>query len=251
MKPSFCGLLAIILLSGPGGPTRGDNNDASAVLDRAIEALGGQTKLSQPKAIAWKARGKAFDDGNESAFTNETTVQDLTHFRMEWEDEVGGNFARGVTVVSGERGWRKYDGEARDLDGNRLANHKRNIYLLVIPVTLVPLKAGAFLVEPATDENVDGKPAAGIKVVGPDGKEFLLYFDKQTGLPVKLVARVPGVPGQEVTQETIFRDYKDFDGIKKATRLERRRDGEKILEQEITEFKVLDRVPPETFSEPQ
>jgi hypothetical protein len=250
MKPVLFALLAIVLASGPGGPARGDDKGAIAIVDRAIEALGGQARLSQARAIAWKARGKSFDDGNESAFTNETTVQDLTHFRMEWEDEIGGNLVKGVTVVNGDKGWRQYGGDLRELDGNRLANHKRNIYLLVVPVMLVPLKAGAFLMEPAGEESVDGKPAAGIKVVGPDGKEFLLYCDQQSGLPVKLVARVPGFQGQEVTQETFFRDYKDFDGIKKATRLERRRDGEKILEQEITEFTVLEQVRPETFAEP-
>jgi hypothetical protein len=51
-----------------------------------------------------------------------------------------------------------------------------------------------------------------------------------------------GSQGREFTQETTFGDYKEFDGIKKATKIERRRDGEKILEQEITEFKVLDKI---------
>ena len=60
-----------------------------------------------------------------------------------------------------------------------------------------------------------------------------------------------GSQGREFTQETTFGDYKEFDGIKKATKIERRRDGEKILEQEITEFKVLDKIAPETFAQPQ
>jgi hypothetical protein len=256
MKPCLCALraflalIALLVISAPGAPARGADQGASAIVDRAIEALGGQAKLSQIRAIVWKARGKTFDDGSTSAFTNETTVQDLAHFRMEWEDEVDGNLVRGVTVIDGDKGWRKYAGEIRDLDANRLANHKRNIYLLVVPVLLVPLKSGAFLLERAGEEDVDGKPAAGVKVVGPDGKEFFLYCDKETGLPVKLAARIGGGPGQEFLQESIFRDYRDFDGIKKATRHERRRDGAKILEQEIFDFRVLDQVAPGTFGEP-
>jgi DNA invertase Pin-like site-specific DNA recombinase len=53
------------------------------------------------------------------------------------------------------------------------------------------------------------------------------------------------------TQETTFANYKEFGGIKKATKIENKRDGEKFLEQEITEFKVLDKVDPKTFDEPK
>jgi hypothetical protein len=38
---------------------------------------------------------------------------------------------------------------------------------------------------------------------------------------------------------------------KRAPKIERRRDGAKVLEQEITEFKVLDMVAPKTFARPQ
>ena len=51
-------------------------------------------------------------------------------------------------------------------------------------------------------------------------------FDKESGLPVKQVAKVLGFQGQEYTAETTFADYKDFDGIKKATKIEVKRDGE-------------------------
>ena len=38
-----------------------------------------------------------------------------------------------------------------------------------------------------------GKPAAALKVTGPDGKDFTLYFDKESGLPVRMVAKVIGL----------------------------------------------------------
>src|SRR5262249_7958856 len=98
---------------------------------------------------------------------------------------------------------------------------------------------------------VGDTPANGLEVTGPDGKDFTLYFDKVNGLPVKLVARVRGPQGQESTQVTTFGVYKDFDGIKKATKIERMRDGEKALEEEIIEFKVLDKAAPETSTEPK
>ena len=55
----------------------------------------------------------------------------------------------------------------------------------------------------------------------------------------------------EFTQETTFSDYKDFDGIKKATKVSSKRNGEKSADLEISEFKVLDNVDPETFARPK
>src|SRR5438128_2737253 len=81
------------------------------------------------------------------------------------------------------------------------------------------------------------KPAVGIKVTGPEKKDFKLYFDKESGLPVRTVAKIPGLQGDEVTQETNYSEYKEMAGIKKATKVVSKRDGEKFQEQEVTEFK--------------
>ena len=136
------------------------------------------------------------------------------------------------------------------MDADALANQKRGTYLEILPVTLVPLKGKDFKLEAAGEEKVNDKPAVGIKVTGSDQKDFTLYFDKESGLPVKLVARVVGFQGMEYTQDTTYKDYKDFDGIKKATKVDTKRDGEDFIKSEITEFKVLDKVDAETFSEP-
>src|SRR5262245_31135261 len=94
------------------------------------------------------------------------------------------------------------------------------------------------------------RPAAVLKVTGPDGNDFHLSFDQESGLLLSMDVTVR-FQGRKVSQLTTFGEYKDFDGIKKATRIERKRDGEKILEQEILEFKILEKVPTETFAEPR
>ena len=113
------------------------------------------------------------------------------------------------------------------------------------------MKGKGFKLESAAEEKVGDKPAAGIKVTGPDGKDFTLYFDKESGLPVRLVARVVGFGDDEYTQETTFKDYKEFDGVKKATKADSKRDGQDFVKGEITEFKVLDKVDPKSFAEPE
>jgi hypothetical protein len=251
MKRSLYAALAIMFASATASLVRADDTDPSAVLDKAIKAVGGEEKLKKIDAITWKSKVAITFNDNTNQFTSNATLQGLDHYRGEFEGEFGGNPFKGVTVVNGDKGWRKFGDNKMDLDGDALANEKRQVYIQAIPSLLVPLKGKGFKLELASEEKVGDKPAPGIKVTGPDGKDFTLYFDKESGLPVKLVAKVIGFGGDEFTQETTYKDYKDFDGIKKATKADSKRDGEDFIKSEVTEFKVLDKVDPKTFAEPE
>jgi hypothetical protein len=249
----FLGAVAVsaLVLGASTLARAADEKDAKAILDKAIKALGGEEKLGAAKAITWKAKGKINLGGNESEFTSEATAQGLDHYRSSFEGEFNGNKVKGDGAVNGDKGWRQFGDNKMELDKDGLANEKRNVYLMLVPITLVPLKEKGFKVESAGEEAVGGKPAACLKITAPDGKDFKLYFDKESGLPVKEVAKVAGFMGEEVAQETTYSNYKDFHGIKKATKTETSRDGQKFIEGEVTEFKVLDKVDPKTFAEPQ
>jgi hypothetical protein len=235
----------------PAGKCLADDKEAAAVLDKAIQALGGEEKLGQAKGVTWKAKGKINFGDADHDFSIETTMQGIDHTRQAFETEVNGNPVSGATVVAGDKGWRKFGDMTTELDADALANAKRSLYLQAAVVTLLPLKEKAFKVESAGEEQIDGKPAAALKITGPDGKDFTLYFDKESGLPVRQVGKVIGLGGEEYVQETTYGDYKDFGGIKKATKLLGKRDGEKFLEYELTEFKALDKVDAKTFAEPE
>ncbi len=249
MKRLIGAVFAILLAAGPAAiVAQADDKDPQAILDKAIKAVGGEEKLKKAEAISWKSKGTINFGGNENDVTGYAIAKGLDHWRR--ETEINGGDRKFVIVLSGDKGWRKFGEEPMPMDGDALANQKRNAYLEILPVTLVGLKGKDFKLEADGEEKVNGKPAAGIKVTGPDGKDFTLYFDKESGLPVKLVAKVVGFQGNEFTVETTYKDYKDFDGIKKATKVEGKRDGEDFTKSEITEFKVLDKVEPATFSEP-
>jgi hypothetical protein len=244
-------VLVMALVLGSDRPGRADEKDVQAVLDKAIKAMGGAEKLGALKAATWKGKGKIHFGDNESAFDSTATFEGLGHFRSEFEGEFGGNKVKGVVVLAGDKGWRKFGDMGGDLDKDALANEKRSVYLQVVPVTLVALKGKGFKLESGGTEKVGGKAAVGLKITGPDGKEFKLFFDEESGLPVKQVAKVVGFMGEEFTQETTFSGYKEFGGIKKATKVENKRDGEKFLELEITDFKAVEKVDPKTFTEPK
>jgi hypothetical protein len=252
MKRLFGTLLLGVLAAGLGGPARGGGDgDVQAVLDKAVRALGGKDKLTRALKATWKAKGTVSFGGMDNKFTGRTTADGLRHFRSEFEGDFGGNQIKGVTVVAADKGWRNFGGMETELDKDALANELRTAYLEVIPGTILPLGRKGFKVEAAGAAKVGGKPAVGVKVTPPDGKEFRLYFDKGTGLPVKLVAKVVDFMGQEFTRETTYHDYKDFKGVKRATHVVSKRDGEPFVDAHVTEFRVLDRVDPKTFARPE
>jgi hypothetical protein len=228
-------------------PARADDQAAKSILDKAITALGGEEKLGKAKAFTLKSKGTLKFDDLDRAFNRQVTVQGLDHFRSELDIA---NF-HGLVVLAGDKGWRTGGGNLTELAGDALANEKRSVYLLVVPVTLLQLKGSGFRYGPGGEEKVGENPAVILKVTGPDGKDFALYFDKKSGLPVKLIAKVIGFSGQENELETTFGDYRELDGIKKATKIEVKRNGAPFQSMEVIEFKVLDKVDPQTFAEPK
>lgn len=251
MKRFLGAALACVVASVLGGPALADDKDATAVLDKAVAALGGEGALAKAKAASWKAAGTINFGDNENEFTIRVTIQGLDRHRSEFEGEFNGNAVKVVSVLDGGKGWRKFGDDTTEMDEAALANEKRNAYLQVVPITILPLKGKDFKVEAAGEEKVGDKPAAVVKATGPDGKGFTLYFDKQSGLLVKQVATVAGFGGEEAAQETTFADYKDFGGIKKATKIEAKRDGTVFLKMDIADFKALDKAEPDTFAEPK
>jgi hypothetical protein len=250
MRQFFSALFVVIVVAGSANPVRADNAPVNAVLDKAIKALGGEAKLAKAEAFSIKSKGVITFNGNDNPFTSGSTVQGLDRYHSEFEGEFGGNKFQAAVVLNGDKGWRKFADNLMDLDADAVANEKRTVYLQVIPATIVPLKSKGFKVESAGEEKVADKPVNVLKVTPPDGKDFTLSFDKESGLPVRLVAKVRGFQGEEFTQETTFTDFTDYDGIKRAKHVESKRDGQTFVKTELIEFKVIEKVDPKTFDKP-
>ncbi len=241
-------ILLVSTISFAGlGPARADEPDAKAILDKAIKALGGEARLAKATRHSWHTRAKMHSRGQEGHFESQVTASGLDHLRHE------STFPQftALLVIDGEKGWRKFRNGTTELNAVALAIEKRNAYLQLIPITLLPLKEKGFKLEAGGEENVAGKPAVILRVTAPDSKDFTLSFDKDSGLPVKQVAVITAPAGPEFTRETTFFDYKDMGGIKKATKIKEKRSDGLSTEMEITEFKILDKVEPDRFAKPK
>ncbi len=249
MNRLFCMSLGLALISSSATPGLADDKDATAILDKAITAMGGEAKLAKAATCSWKTKGTITFNDSTNDFSTSVTMDGLDRYRGEFAGDFGGNEVKGVTVLDRDKGVRSFNDNRMEMDEEAVANEKRTIYLQASVMQILPLKGKGFKVEADGEEKVGDKPANKVKVKGPDGKDFTLYFDKESGLPVKQVAEVKGWQGQEFTQVSKFGDYKDFDGIKRATKVESTRDGEKFLEYTVTEYKVIDKPDAKLFSE--
>ncbi|HMF13798.1 MAG TPA: hypothetical protein VKE94_15875 [Gemmataceae bacterium] len=245
---AFVAGLALIVAS----PVRSEEGgDAKAVIDKAIKALGGEEKLTKAlKGSSWKNKGTLSIQGSDNPISTESTLAGLDKYRSKFKGEFGGMEIEGVTVMDGDKGARSFGGNEMEMDKDAIANEKRTVYLSAISAFIVPLKEKGFKCEKTGEEKVDNKAAVVLKIVGPDGKDSTLFLDKESGLPLKQVAKVNNFMGQEVTQETLFSNYKEIGGIQKAAKTIIKHDGEKLMELETTEFKTLDKVDPKIFEKP-
>jgi hypothetical protein len=251
MKPILGVALAIAFATTTRVSVQADDKDPHAILDKAIKAIGGEEKLKKLDATSWKVKGTIIFNGDSNPFTSQSTAQGLDHYRSEFDGEFGGNPVKGLVVLNGKKGWRRFGEDTMSMDEDAVAVEKRRVYLQVIPTHLVILKDKSYKLEAAGEQKVGDKPAAGIKVTAPDGKDFTIYFDKDSGLPVRTVATVMGFgDAEEFTQQTDYSDYKEFEGIKRAVKVTAKRDGEDFIKTELTEFKILDKVDSKTFDEP-
>jgi hypothetical protein len=232
------------------GAVRGDETAAKAILEKGIKALGGEEKLTKAQTFSTKSKGTVTFNNEDHDFTAQSTGAGLDLYRSEFEMQFDGNDMKALTVLSGEKGWRRF-GELNELSPDEFANEKRNFHLVVIPATLVPLKGKGYKLDTAGEVKIGDKDAVAIKVTEPDGKDFKLFFEKESGLPVRLEARVVGFDNAEFDQQTTYSNYKDFGGLKKATKLESKRNGEKFISQEITDYKTLEKASPDAFAEPK
>src|SRR5690349_10045994 len=118
----------VVVLMGCGS-AKADESAARAILDKAIKAMGGEEKLSGIKAVIVKGKGTIVLDGDDVPFTFQTTARGIEQYRTTYEGMAGGEKFTGATVIDGDKGWRKHNDEVEKLEGQELADEKRNAYL--------------------------------------------------------------------------------------------------------------------------
>ena len=95
-----------------------------------------------------------------------------------------------ILVLNGDKGWIQAGGATRELTKQDLKERREELYVWRL-MNLTPLLNEEFKLTRLADAKVGGREAAVVKVEHKDYPDARLYFDKKSGLLVKLRAGPP------------------------------------------------------------
>jgi outer membrane lipoprotein-sorting protein len=228
-----------------------DQSEARAVVDKAIQAMGkdAAAKAMKYKGATMKIKGTVHVMGTAIPYTGDFASQLPEQSRVNIEGTVMGQTFKVTVVVNGDKGWIKLMDQTMDLDKEKLAEEREGNYARWV-TALTPLTDKAFTLSPVGEVKVDKTEAIGIKVSRKDHRDINLFFDKKTHLLLKSETRVKDDSGKEVTQEVLYSDYKEVDGIKHPMKITINRDGDKFLDGETTDLKLVEKLDESEFAKP-
>ena len=235
--PGFA--ISVLFLFGPS--LRADDA-ANEIIKQAIAARGGEEKLNKIKAYKETTKGTISIMGMDLDFTSESTVAPPKKIKTTAKMEVGGNAVTFEQVINGDKAKVTVNGMDVPVEDSQKADSLQRLRLTEA-MKLTPLLADkSYDLKSLGESKVDGKDVVGVQVSSKNLKDTKMYFDKTTHLLVKTEHQGLDPTGKSAKQETFASDYKEFDGVKQPTKVLIKNDGEKFMEFQITEFKVLEKV---------
>jgi hypothetical protein len=244
----FAGCLAAIV----GGSARADQPvELKALVDKALKAMGGADKVSKLKTSSWKGKGTLLIDGTSVPYTEESATQQPDQFRFEMELDFNGQKLNQILVIDGDKGWIKVANQTTDMPKNVRSALKDYFYALGLAMNPAGFLDKEVKLAPLGEIKVGDKTAVGIQAVRMGRRDVNLYFDKDTGLPLKIDLTAGRLEDEmEVSFEFLFNEYKDFDGAKVCTQMTWKRDGKVYLEREVSEIKTQEKLGDGVFNKP-
>lgn len=226
-----------------GGRSSGQAPDAArAIIERAIQAHGGQERLAKHNAEKVKLRGTLFIRDQIIPFSADTTLQMPAQLKTVLEMTAAAQKHVLVQVVDGDRAGVTENGKAIKVDAAALSE-MRSAVQLQRAARLVPLLTDRgcrmTVLEPI---RVNERSAMGVRLSQRGCKDLLLYFDQELGLLVKSERQLEDGQGREVTEERFYGDYKDMGGYIRPTRVIAKRGGKKVMEAVLLEARTYEKI---------
>ena len=250
MKSRFLSVLAVGLLLGAGAGKADEQSDAKALLDKAITAMGGQTKLAKLGTAAVKGKLSLSEKGKDITLDVDGLWQDMSQYRIDAVVQEGGNNFKAVLVFTSDNGWIKKRDNTKDAPEGAVPFIQNIFHAGRMPQLLPALGEQPYKLALLGEVKVDTQAAMGLLISHPDRKDVRLFFDKTNGLPIKseVVVSEP-MTNKELTVETRYSDYKDFAGLKLCGTISIKLD-EMEFKLELSEIKGAAKVDNSRFERP-
>jgi hypothetical protein len=225
-------------------------DEARAIIEKAIKAHGGPGNLAKTKAMRSVGKGTVDVMGQSLPFKETNTMQQPSQFRSEVVLEIGGQQVTILVVANGNDVWISAMGNTMDAPDLAKDEIKNALYAARVGSLTPLLEDKNFKLSLLGETKVKDRPAVGLKVSRTGQKNIDLYFDKETNLVAKIVRPVLDQAGQEVIEDRFLSDYKDVEGLKRPSKVLAERGGRKYMEAESVETKYFDKIDANEFSKP-
>jgi hypothetical protein len=236
---------AVLLLAGAARAQEAPR----ALIERAIQAHGGRARLEKARADHVVLKGKLLVGVSQVPFASATTVQLPGQYRSVVRVQAAGKNHTVVHLLDGDKAAVHVDGREQPAAAHR--EQLRQALALDRAMRLVPLLTDPqYQLHALPETTVEGRPALGVRVVVGGQREVRLYFDRSTALLVKTEHWLDGPNGTRARHEGLYSDHRDVGGYLRAGKVKALRDGAVVLEAELVEAKVFDRIEPSYFSKP-
>src|SRR5690242_8039061 len=218
-------MLAATVSAGVPLSVRADDRDkAVAVIEQAIKAHGGAEALNKAQKRSRNGGGVIVLNKNEVPFKTEEMVSFPDRCRVDLD--LGRT--RLMVVLNGDKGWMQAGGSTQPMDRGTFTERRDELYVWWL-MTLTPLLKDGFELKPLADARINDHEAAVVKVSRKGQSDLRLFFDKKSGLLIKISRRGENA-GVPITLEYQYSDHKDFDGVKWPVREVTTMNGNKLSE---------------------
>lgn len=230
--------------------TQGAENDAKAILEKAIKAHGDQ-HVTKGKLHSWNVEGSMTMMGMDMKYTGEYFFQLPNKFRFDLKMKFGGADVTLTAATNGKTAWEKMGPMLREMEDKKGEEFNHNVQTMKASM-LVPLKEKGYMLSTLKDTpKVKGRPTVGISVTKKGVREIRLYFDKESHLLLKSATKVfDEFTNKTVLQEVYFEDYKDEKGGKQFAKLIIHRGGKPFIVEEYSGHKASKKAKPAFFDKP-
>jgi hypothetical protein len=243
MRKFVAGFLALASLFAWTGVARpGDDDDARAVINKAIKAGGGEANLAKFESAIMKEKGMYYGKGDGLPYTSIVYVKRPDRFKM----EIAGVF---TICLDGDKGWMKSEMGLTDMSKEEIEVQQINQKAGWI-MSLLSLKDKAYAVASDGTADVEGMKTTVVKVSRMGYPTVKLYFDKKSGHLVKSQFKaISSEQKKEVTAESYFSDFKMADDVTLPHHLVLKHDGKLYVEADVTEMKAA-KLDAKSFAKP-
>lgn len=232
-------------------PSAAAQTDLPALIDRAVQAYGGEAQLAKMRARHNKCEGTlTVGKGVQVPFTQEVYFQAPSQLKEIMSAEVNGAKQTVVSILNGDKGVMHANGQMHDLSAAMLAELKEGVHFAQV-TRFTALKERFFILRALPEGIVNSKPALGIRVSAEGFRDIDLYLDKDTFLLAKTVRTARDFQTNTLMKEELYYSgWKVTDGIMTPMKLTVYRDGKKFMDVDAKEVSFSEKFDDSVFTNP-